>query len=144
MLRSSVTSRISWHSDIYWAVRRWHTLNKRELSKVSSSILNSVLLLIMVHYIYMNRQEPKLKGLSKSRFGSIIFLLRMAGIPFQMKNVSTIYAVYMITVIVCSFSTYIGIFFDLYIHWEELGRSMTTMRALLPAANIIWILSYCR
>jgi hypothetical protein len=35
----------------------------------------------------MNRQQQKLKGLSENRFGSMIFLLRMAGIAVQMKKV---------------------------------------------------------
>ena len=56
----------------------------------------------------MNTENKKLKGLSESRFGSMIFLLRMAGISLQMKKVSTIYAVYMITVVICSYSTFIG------------------------------------
>jgi len=144
MLRSSVAWEISWHSDIYWEVRSWHILNKRELSKASSSILNSVLFLIAVHRFHMNRKETKLKGLSESRFGSMIFLLRMAGIPCKMKKISTIYSVYMITVIICGFSTFIGMFVDVYIHRDDLGRAMTSMRVLIPFTNVIWIFSYCR
>jgi hypothetical protein len=144
MLRSSVSCRISCHSEIYSAVRRRQILIKRELSKASSSILNSVIIPIMVHYFHVKRQDPKLKGLSKSRFGSMIFLLRMSGIPFQTKKLSTMHALYMTTVIICGCSTFIGLFIDVYIHRDDLGRVMTTMRALLPATNIMWILSYCR
>ena len=92
----------------------------------------------------MNRKETKLKGLSESRFGSMIFLLRMAGIPCKMKKISTIYSVYMITVIICGFSTFIGMFVDVYIHRDDLGRAMTSMRVLIPFTNVIWIFSYCR
>ena len=134
----------SGHSKLYWAVRRWHIISKRELSKASSSILNSVLLLIAVHYFNMNRKETKLKGLSESRFGSMIFLLRMAGIPLKMKKISIIYAVYMITVIICGFSTFMGTFVDVYLHWDDLGRAMTTMRMLITFTNVIWIYFYCR
>jgi len=91
----------------------------------------------------MNRQEPKLKGLSKNRFGSMIFLLRMSGIPFKIKKLSSMHAVYMITVIICGCSTFIALFVDVYVHWDNLGRAMTTMRALLPATNVMWILLYC-
>ena len=115
---------------------------KRELSKDSSNILKSVLLLIEVHYFHMNRQETKLKRLSEIRFGSMIFLFRMAGIPLKMKTISTIYAVYMITVIICGCSTFIGMLVDVYINRDDLGRAMTTMRVLLPITNIMWILSY--
>jgi hypothetical protein len=92
----------------------------------------------------MNRKEPKLKGLSESRFVSMIFFLRMAGIPLMMKDVSNLYVVYMITVIICSFSTFVGMFVDVYIHRDDLGRAMTTVRMLLPVTNIMWIFPYCR
>ena len=92
----------------------------------------------------MNTENPKLKGLSESRFGSMIFLFRMAGISLQMKKVSTSYAIYMIIVIICCSSTVIGMFVDVYINWDDLGRAMTTARALFPFANVMWIFSYCR
>ena len=92
----------------------------------------------------MNRKETKQKGLSGIRFGSIIFLFKMAGIPVQMKNVSTIYSVYMMTVILCGCSTFIGMFVDVYIHRDDLGRAMTSMRVLIPFSNVIWVYFYCR
>jgi len=92
----------------------------------------------------MNRKETKLKGLSGIRFGSIIFLFKMAGIPVQIKKVSIIYGVYMITVIICGCSTYIGMFVDVYIHWDDLGRAMTSLRVLIPFTNVIWTYFYCR
>jgi hypothetical protein len=92
----------------------------------------------------MNRKEPKLKGLSEIRFGSMVFLFRMAGIPLKVKKIPTIYGVYMIIVITCSCSMFTGMFVDVYINWEELGRVMTTMRALIPFTNVMWILLYCR
>jgi len=101
-------------------------------------------LLCLVHYFSMYTEVPKLMGLSNSRFGSIIFLLRMAGIPFKMKKISIIYALYMITVIVCSCSTIIGMFIDVYIHRNELGRSMTNLRVSIPYTNLLFIYFYCR
>ena len=92
----------------------------------------------------MNSEEPKLKGLSQSRFGSLIFLFRMAGIPVKMKKVSTIYAVYMITGILCNCSMFIGVCGDVYIHWNDLERAMKTLSVLIPLTNVFWIYSYCR
>ena len=92
----------------------------------------------------MNTEKPELKGMLESRFGSMIFLFRMAGIPFQMKNISIIYAVYMVTVLTCSCSTFIGVLIDVYIHRDDLGRAMKTMRVLIPITNITWVFSYCR
>jgi hypothetical protein len=92
----------------------------------------------------MNGKETKLNGLSGNRFGSMIFLLRMAGIPFQMKKIPIIYAIYVRTVIICTGTTYLGMFGDVYMHWDDLGRAMTAIRVLIPFTNVMWILSYCR
>ena len=95
-------------------------------------------------YFNMNTEKSKLKGLSQTRFGSMIFLFRMAGIPFQMKKVSTIYAVYMITAILCSCTTFIGMLVDACIHWDDLGRAMMTMRAFIMFTNVMWLFSNCK
>ena len=97
-----------------------------------------------LHYFNMNRKETKLKGLSGIRFGSMIFLLRMAGIPFQMKKISTIYAIYIKTLTVCVSTTYLGMLGDVYVNRDVLGRAMTTMRMLIPFTNALWIFSICR
>jgi len=144
MLRSSVSRRISCHSEIYRVVRKWQIHNKRELSDVSSSIFNSVLFLVAGYYFNMNRQETKLQGLSECRFGSIIFLFRMAGFRFKMNEGWTIYAIYMVTATICSCSTFIGMFVAVYIHRNDLGRAISSMRVLIPITNVIWIFSYCR
>jgi hypothetical protein len=109
----------------------------------NTSIFGSALL-YLVHSFSMYNEVPKVKGLSNSRFGSVIFLLRMAGIPFKMKKMSTIYAVYMITVTICSCSTFIGMFVDVYIHKDELGRAMTNLRVSIPYTNLLFIYFYCR
>ena len=92
----------------------------------------------------MDSKEIKIKNLSESRFGSVISLLRLGGIPFKMKEISTIYAVYMTTVIICSCTAYLGLFIDMYVHKDELRRVMMNMRLLIPMTNIIWIYTYCR
>jgi len=92
----------------------------------------------------MNTAEPKVEGLSDIRFASIIFLFRLAGIPVNVKKIPTIYVVYMITVITCSFSTFIGMFADVYVHWDDLGSAMTSIRVLFPFTNVMWIISCCK
>jgi len=104
----------------------------------------SVLFVIEVHYYHMNTRETKLKRLAETRFGSKIFLLRMAGIPFKINKISTFYAIYMRTVIICASTTYLSMFVDVYNHREDLGRAMTTVRMLIPITNVLWIFSYCR
>jgi len=82
--------------------------------------------------------------MAEIRFRSMIFLLRMAGIPFKMNKISTLYAIYMIAVIVCASTTYLGMFVEVYNHRDDLGRAMTTVRMLIPISNVMWIFSYCR
>jgi hypothetical protein len=89
----------------------------------------------------MNTEGRKL---SQGRFGSLIFLFRMAGIPFKMKKISTIYAIYMMAVFISAGTSYLGMFVDVYIHQEDLGRAMTTMRMLISFTNVMWIFSNCR
>lgn len=92
----------------------------------------------------MNCEEAKLKGLLKSRFDWIIFLLRLAGIPFMLKKISAIYTIYIITVFICTFSTYIGMSADVYLHMDDLGRAMTNILSFFLMTNIIWLYLNCR
>jgi hypothetical protein len=92
----------------------------------------------------MESEDTKIKNLKESRFASVIFLLRLGGIPFQMKTISTTYAVYMRTATVCACTTYLGMLADVYVHMDDLGHSMTTMRVLITVMNMMWIYTYCR
>jgi hypothetical protein len=92
----------------------------------------------------MNNEVPEVKGLLNSRFGSVIFLLRLAGIPFKMKNMSTLYAIYMITAISCTCTTFVGMFVDVYIHRNDLGHVMTNIRVSIGVTNVLWMFFYCR
>ena len=116
----------------------------RSSEKVTNINKNTVLLLIAAHYFLMNIRETKLKGLSESRFSSMIFILRTAGIPFKMKKISTIYTIYMITMITCTSTTYLGFFVEVYINREDLGLTMTIMRVLLAITDVVWLFLYCR
>ena len=92
----------------------------------------------------MDNEVPKVKGLSNNRFGSIIFLLRLAGIPFKMKKMSTLYAIYMVTAISCTWTTVVGMFVDVYVHRDDLGHVMTNIRASIAFVNVLWMVFYCR
>jgi hypothetical protein len=91
----------------------------------------------------MDYEVTIVKGLPNSRFGSITFLLRLAGIPLKM-NMSTLYAIYMITVISCTCTTFVGTFFDVYIHRDDLGHVMTNIRVSTGFMSILWVFFYCR
>jgi hypothetical protein len=92
----------------------------------------------------MEIEKSEVKGLSESRFSSIIFLFRSAGIPLKMKKMSIIYAIYMITVTVCACCTVLGMFVDVYVHRDDLGHVMTNIRMLFAMVDVVWIYFSCR
>jgi hypothetical protein len=92
----------------------------------------------------MEIEKSEVKGLSESRFSSIIFLFRLAGIPFRMMKMSTIYAIYMITVNFCACCTVLGMFVDVCIHRDDLVQAMSNIRQLFAMVVIVWIYFSCR
>jgi hypothetical protein len=92
----------------------------------------------------MKIEEQKTKRLLDSRFSSIIFLLRLAGIPLKMKKISNIYAIYMLTAIFCTCTTVLGMFVDVCTQRDDLGHVTKNIRMLIPTANNWWIYAYAR
>jgi hypothetical protein len=91
----------------------------------------------------MGIEEQQVKRPPDNYFNSIAFLFRLAGFPLKM-NISTIYAVYMITVIFCSSSTFIGFVVGVYEHRDDLGQIMASLRAMMPLFYALVIYVYCR
>ena len=141
--KRSVYSVLFWLSDTH---NRAVNVTKTKWSRTAYNIvqrLNFEINLFLVHSC-MEREETKVKGLSEIRFRRIIFFLRLGGIPFQMKKMSTLYVIYMTTAIICTFSTFVGMFVDVYLHRDDLGHVMTTIRLLTAMANALWIYFSCR
>jgi hypothetical protein len=92
----------------------------------------------------MDFEEKKLKKRSDNYFSLIIFLFRLAGVPFKMNKMSTVYAFYVLTVVCCTCSTIIGLVVGVYEHRDDLGHIMTSMRVLIPIVNDLVIYVYCR
>jgi hypothetical protein len=92
----------------------------------------------------MEREETEVKELSEVLFRRIIFLFRLAGIPFKMKKISTLYFIYAVTVNFCSGSALLGLFVDAYLHRDDLGYVMTTIRLLSAMTSVVWIYISCR
>jgi hypothetical protein len=105
--------------------------------------LNFEINLYPAHFC-VQREGRNVKGLSEIRFSWIIFFLRLAGIPFKMKKMSTLYCIYMITVIMCTYSTLIGMSVDVYVHRDDLSRVMKNIRLLTGMTGLVWIYFTCR
>jgi hypothetical protein len=92
----------------------------------------------------MDIEKQKLKRLPHNCFKLIVFFFRLAGVPFKMNKMTTIYAIYMVTVIFCTSSTFIGLILDVYTHRDDLGHIIRSMRVLIPIVNDLIIYFYCR
>ena len=112
-------------------------------SKILANILNITPFLLLGH-LYMENEGKKINKQSDNYFNSIIFLFRLAGVPFKMNIISTTYAIYMLTVIFCTCSTIIGSVVGVYEHRDDLGHIMASMRVLIPLMNDMVVYVYCR
>jgi hypothetical protein len=92
----------------------------------------------------MEIEGKKIKKESDNYFNSIIFLFRLAVVPFKMNKISTPYAIYMLTAVFCTCTTIIGFVVGVYEHRDDLGYIMTSMRVLIPLINDMVIYVYCR
>jgi len=85
-----------------------------------------------------------MESLSESRFGSVVLLFKIAGIPLKIKKMSTLYTIYMITVIFCSSTTFVGMIADVYVHRDNLRHAVKNIRLSIPTTNIVLVWCYCR
>jgi hypothetical protein len=92
----------------------------------------------------MEIEGQKVKKHSDNYLNFIVIFFRIAGYPFKMNKLSAIYAVYMITLIFCTCSTFIGIAANVYLHRDDLEHIMTSLRVLMPHMNGMVIYVYCR
>jgi len=81
---------------------------------------------------------------SDRRFGFIILIFRLGGIPFHIKKMSIIYDIYMKTAIICASTSYLGMFVDVYVHRDDLARAMTNIRILITVTDIMWLYTCVR
>ena len=92
----------------------------------------------------MKRKVSQMERLSESRFSSVVLIFRIAGIPLKIKEMSTFYTIYMITVIFCTSSTFVGMIVDVYLHRDNLLQAVTNNPLLIASTNAVWIWCYFR
>lgn len=78
------------------------------------------------------------KNFSESRFKTLLFLIRFAGIPVNVKSVSTVNAIYNVTVIVCCYTITAFLHMDTFVHRHQLEDVMKKIRALFVIYSIMW------
>jgi hypothetical protein len=78
-------------------------------------------------------------GLSERRFGTILLLFKLAGIPLNTCSVSRIQSVYNITTAMCYYVTCASCFMDLYVNIDNFEVLMRSIRLCLSMIFIIVI-----
>ena len=92
----------------------------------------------------MKIKGPQMESLSESRFGSVVLLFKIAGIPLKIKKISTLYTIYMITAIFCTSTSFVGMIADVYVHRDNLRHVVTNIRVSIGSSNFVWVWCYCR
>jgi len=66
------------------------------------------------HVYTWKSQKNKVNKLWDNYFNSIVLFFRLEGVPIQINKISTLYAIYMLTVISCISSIIIGFIIGVY------------------------------
>jgi hypothetical protein len=75
--------------------------------------------------------EVQESGLSQRRFGTILLLFKLAGIPLNTHSVSKIQSVYNVTTAVCHYSTCVSCYMDVYVNRNNLEELVKSIRLCL-------------
>jgi hypothetical protein len=78
-------------------------------------------------------------SLIKVRFKVFLFLLRMGGIPFQMKSISRLNVVYNASIFVGFYITNICAGLDTFSHRQDLTLAMKSFRQYLGMLMTAWL-----
>jgi hypothetical protein len=70
-------------------------------------------------------------GLSQRRFGTILFLFKLAGIPLGSYSVSRVRNVYNATLALCHYFTYVSCVMDVYVNRSNLEELVKSIRLCL-------------
>jgi hypothetical protein len=87
----------------------------------------------------MNNEVASGDSLTERRFKTLLYLLRLVGIPLNIKSVSAVNIMYNATFIVCYYITMISLYTDTYVHRHELVHVMRKIHVLLGMNLVAWI-----
>jgi len=78
------------------------------------------------------------KDLSERRFRTLFFVLRLAAVPCNMKNISIAHVTYNVVVVVCYCLTFFSVTMDIIVNRQYLEETMNNVRAAYILAFSIW------
>jgi hypothetical protein len=87
----------------------------------------------------MNVDESHKEDLRKSRFATLLFMLRMGGIAVDMQPQPPPHVVYNVYLVLSYYLTYFSVFMDYLQKRDNLEESMKNVRILFAMGYISWI-----
>jgi hypothetical protein len=89
-----------------------------------------------------NKNKPEVscdKKLSNSRFKTLLYFLRVGGIPLQNKSLTKINSLYKAVCVVCYYSSFACAFMDTFVHRYDLMEAMKKIRVFFAMSLVAWM-----
>jgi hypothetical protein len=87
----------------------------------------------------MGTKEPQVCDVTEDRFRTVLTFLRMAGVPINMKHVSTLHSIYNALLAINAYALYLAFYMDIIIHNDDLKNFMKTFRIVNSSTVIHWL-----
>jgi hypothetical protein len=78
-------------------------------------------------------------NLNESRFKTLLFVLRLGGIPLNIKSVSAVNTLYNATIILCYYVTMMCLYMDTFVHRHHLVQAMKKLRVIMGMQGCVWM-----
>jgi hypothetical protein len=87
----------------------------------------------------MAGKEPQPCDVTENRFHTVLMLLRIGGVPANMKNPPVFISAYNVLVTFHGYALHLAFVMDVIVHRDDLKQFMKTFRSLTVASLILWV-----
>jgi hypothetical protein len=87
----------------------------------------------------MNRKNPQVCDVMENRFRTVLILLRIGGVPANVKKPTVLFSVYSAVVTFHAYALYCAFLMDAIVHRDDLTQFMKTFRSATVATLILWV-----
>ena len=78
-------------------------------------------------------------NLFQIRYKTVLYFLRLAGIPLHIRPLSKVQTLYNTVCVLCYYSTFICAFMDTYVHRYDLVQAMKKIRVFFAMSVAVWV-----
>jgi len=77
--------------------------------------------------------------LNQSRFKTLLYFLRLGGIPLQIKSVSKLNSLYKTVCVTCYYGSFMCGFVDTFVHRHDLSEAVKKLRINFAMLLVAWM-----